>query len=553
MKQNAAFKVDEIGDISRIYARHKKLFYLTLVTVVVASVITAFSLPPVYRSSATILIEGQEMPGKMVRSTVSGRLESRLEVVQMRVMTEANIDSLIEEFNLYPSQRLQEELQVTRMRVRESATRELNRLEVSNPNNNKLMPVTVSFSLAFDDSEPATSFAVTTRLVELYIFEHNKMRKEQANKISTFLAGEAEKISAKIIEIEDRLAAFKQQHVSALPQTAEMNMRLLEQAQTESSRLSDNLKMLDERKRNLLAQLEYDAYKKGAYATGDDIILGADKKLLIQKARLSELRSRYSAVHPEVLRLKNEITELEREASSPPQGASTSASTAAYSLYESVYQKQLSELNADIQQERAAIRQVKAKISTYEGRLFQSPIVERDFLKLNRDRENAMVTYNDLKDRHMEAQIAEQMEIEDRAERLSIVEPASLPASPHQPNRVGIFLLGAVLALGLGVGAVAFADLRDGSVHGSHGVQSALGIPVIAVIPNIESTNDSVGLSFKTAAVVALLLVGAAALTLHFRPQIESVMPAAAQSAATDRGPLNGQHRSRQSLQLTDG
>jgi len=53
------------------------------------TVLLAVLLPPRYRSAGTILIEQQEMPPEMVRSTVTSYADARVQVITKRVMTSA--------------------------------------------------------------------------------------------------------------------------------------------------------------------------------------------------------------------------------------------------------------------------------------------------------------------------------------------------------------------------------------------------------------------------------------------------------------------------------
>ena len=58
--------------------------------------------PPYYRSSGTILIEQQEIPADMVKSTVTSYADQRVQVISKRVMTTATLLDIIKRYNLYP-------------------------------------------------------------------------------------------------------------------------------------------------------------------------------------------------------------------------------------------------------------------------------------------------------------------------------------------------------------------------------------------------------------------------------------------------------------------
>ena len=53
----------------------------------VVTILLTVLLPPHFRSAATILIEQQEMPQELVRSTVTSYADQRVQVISKRVMT----------------------------------------------------------------------------------------------------------------------------------------------------------------------------------------------------------------------------------------------------------------------------------------------------------------------------------------------------------------------------------------------------------------------------------------------------------------------------------
>ena len=58
-------------------------------------------LPDVYFSAATVLIEHQQIPDELVRSTVTSALEVRLQTISQEILSRSSLEKLIEEFGLY--------------------------------------------------------------------------------------------------------------------------------------------------------------------------------------------------------------------------------------------------------------------------------------------------------------------------------------------------------------------------------------------------------------------------------------------------------------------
>ena len=133
---------------------------------------------------------------------------------------------------------------------------------------------------------------------------------------------------------------------------------------------------------------------------------------------------------------------------------------------------------------------MEGRLEDYEQRLFETPIVQRDQTSLLRDYDNAVRKYQEIKAKQLNAGLAEQLEVEEKSVRLTVLDSASLPFLPESPNRPGIVLLGVVLAFGAGLGNASFVEFFDRSVRGSHGVRTVLSAPPLAGIPYIENRQD---------------------------------------------------------------
>lgn len=77
----------DIKDYLKIIKRRYKFLVVPFVLISLFSILLSVLLPPVYRSIATILIEEQEIPSDLVRSTVTTFADQRIQVISQRIMT----------------------------------------------------------------------------------------------------------------------------------------------------------------------------------------------------------------------------------------------------------------------------------------------------------------------------------------------------------------------------------------------------------------------------------------------------------------------------------
>ena len=88
----------------------------------------------------------------------------------------------------------------------------------------------------------------------------------------------------------------------------------------------------------------------------------------------------------------------------------------------------------------------------------------------------------------LKAQSGARLANEQRAERLSLVEPPNLPDAPHWPNRPLMIAGGAVAGLGLGIVLALLVELLNRPMRSPNQV-NAMGLPVLGVVPILQTSS----------------------------------------------------------------
>jgi hypothetical protein len=158
-------------------------------------------------------------------------------------------------------------------------------------------------------------------------------------------------------------------------------------------------------------------------------------------------------------------------------------------------------------------RETRKEITRYQRKIESAPIVEKEYLSLLRDYENARAKYNELTSKYLEAKVALGMEETQRGERFTIIDPAQLPESPSSPNRLAIVIISLVLSLGAGVGAAAVREVMDKSIKSAEQIVETLSLQVLSVIPLMVSPQERRARRIKWAGAtlgsVAVLVIAA--------------------------------------------
>jgi succinoglycan biosynthesis transport protein ExoP len=131
--------------------------------------------------------------------------------------------------------------------------------------------------------------------------------------------------------------------------------------------------------------------------------------------------------------------------------------------------------------------------------------------------DSSRARFRELRDKQMQAQVAEQLERGRKAERFTIIEPPVFPEKPYRPNRQLILMMGLVLAAGGALTAVALAHALDQCVHGPKDVVRAMQVPVLAVLPappRAESMRRR-SLAWRAMVLGALIVLAIAMAAMH--------------------------------------
>ena len=557
-----------IQDYLAAFKRCRSAFVWIFSGILTLSLLVALLIPPTYRSSATILIEEQEIPTELVRSTITTYAAQRLQMINQRVMTRANLEKIIHKFDLYPKERQK----LTSEEVIEKMRKDLDfapiSAEVIDPRTGQPSKATIAFSLTYDGRNPELVQRVASEVTSLYLEENLKQRTQKTAETSSFLQEEAKHMAEYVSQVESRLADFKQQHIHSLPEQKELNFQFRDRTENEISQIDNQLRSLEERRFYLDAQMaQVEPLSPVMTATGERsyspnarlkalkaeythlVAMYADKHPDVVKLRqeidaltkeigggddsteqarelqerqreLAKLSERYSSGHPDVVKLKRHVDSLEqsvrqaRALGAVREAAEAKPDNPAYITLQTQRDTTIQEMAALSKRQQ----ELRAKLNQYERRLSETPDVERQYLELLRDYENASAKYRELKAKELEANIAEQLEKKSKGERFSIIEPPMLPEKPVKPNRTAIGFLGFVLAVAGGLAYVLLNESMDKSVRGMKAVIALTGQAPLAVVPFLES-DDVVSAKKRrwlvaASAFVAIILI--ALLLIHW-------------------------------------
>lgn len=571
---NEAFFEEEeqqksLRDYLGVIGRNKRSILAVWFGFWVLTIVIALLLPPTYRSTATVLIEEQDIPSELVMSTISSFAEQRIQVINAKVMTRTNLMQLIKKYDLYADEREIETSEEIVERMREDTALNTISADVVDPRSGRPTTATIAFSIAYQNEKPLLAVKVANELTTLYLNENLRNRTEKATETAQFLANESLRISKEIGGLETELAAFKEQHTESLPEFKEYNLQLTQRLDREIMDMESQLRSLTDREFYLEGELaKIDPASQLFSSTGERIYSPIDRLKTLETDYL-QMKNRYQSSHPELVRMRKEIealkgniggsdsaktqySELQRlrteltsmlERYKPTHPDINKLRQSIASLESTVNQgsnirspfledpdnpayitlkAQMKSVGSDIVAIKNSLVKQKRKLDLAEKRMTGSPQIEREYLTLVRDYDNAVLKYREVKAKQMEAQISQQLEQENKGERFSLIEPAEFPEEPIKPNRPVLITLGFLLALAIAMAQAFIRESVSGAVYTPRDIMALQGFFPLAEIPYYENDADKsrrMGMRYSLMfGFIAVVAIGLAAIHFLFSP-----------------------------------
>ncbi|PHS69260.1 MAG: sugar transporter [Methylophaga sp.] len=543
-----------LGDYLDIIRRRKYWVIFPALILMALSVGLAYWLPATYKSEGLILIESQEIPNDLIKSTVTSYADQRIAVIKQRLMTTPNIIELIKKHNLYAEQREKNPpISALVDRFRGNVAVDMVQATVTD-RNGWSKKASIAFRVSFLNRSPQTAQKVTNDLVTSFLNENVRIRTERASQTKKFLESEGDKFQVKLQQIEKAIGEFKDQYSESLPELLQYNLSAVERLQEELLTNQNSILLLKDQITTMSLQLstipayldrssltgnsvpsissaeerlielknQYNALVGKYSASHPDVIslkrqlkfleeetgissstkgsqLEKEKEIVNAKAQLTILLQRYSVGHPDIKALKNKIANLETElktiiaatpASSRLSTAATNNTTRDLNPIYVQIKGRMDSAEREIVRIRGRQGDVKVKLADYENRVFKTHQVKREYDDLTRDHDNTKAKYTDLRAKQLEAELAENLESEKKGESFTLIEPPLAPTKAEKPNRQKVMIMGFMVSIAVGLGLALLVEIIFGGVRGYNEITRVTRRTPLVVIPIILTAFD---------------------------------------------------------------
>lgn len=437
----------------------------------------ALWLSPKYQSTATILIESQQVQADADLAKEKYAAD-RFAALKQVVLSNDNLVKIAEKYKLYG---LDKKPNLSR------AT-----LAAATLSNIKVVPLkaeaeewgdkpTFAFQITFTHYKADETYNITNDLVGLFLNENDRASKEKVTETAEFFSKEAAQRKVALEKIENEITSYKQAHSNSLPENKGMQVTSLERLEND---LRENRREYSATQAELRSlDISIEAAKAGV---GLNIPQGQNSgpdDLARLKLELANQKSIYSDNHPSVRALQRKIDALEKN--STPSGADGAKPVTSQSMMVAKLQAQIETANSRLKSLELEEGSIRARINQTEGRVIQSSQTEGVLATLLRDYETAKAAYAEIKIKQDNSKVEKNIEMENKGEKFVLIEAPLLPEKPIKPNRILIILIGFFGAIAGSISTAISLEALDKRVRGVDALASIMKLQPIATIPYI--------------------------------------------------------------------
>jgi polysaccharide chain length determinant protein (PEP-CTERM system associated) len=488
-------KLDPLFDEVRGAWRFRWIALLGALAVAVVGWLAVFALPDRYQAQVEVLVDTRTALKPFLQGLATDQdVNVQLNYVRQALLATPQLSRLAKEAGVIPATGLspadeQDILDGLQKRIELTVLRTPDEGADSKPNAGS-----TTYGITYEDVSQQRALRLVRMLMESLINQTLGGSRQGSVRAQEFLKTQIADYQKRLEASEDRLAAFKSQHLGVLPT---QQGGYFDQLQKENQAIEDlktQLLVSQSQRRELQKELHGDAALSAAATAAsvigpNGVMMSGDTLSQIGQvqARLNELLLKYTDKYPDVIAAQAQLAALKRRRAQElaalrrgdPNAAALSGVSAS-PVYQSI-QLALNKVNVGIADLTAELGEHQRKAQELQDLLDKTPQLEAQYAQLSRDYEINKTQYGKLLASYDKARLGEQAGNAGQV-RFEVVQPPAVSYEPVAPQRPKLLTAVLILALGAG-GVLAYALNHLRPVVGSPmALRLLAGVPVVAVV-----------------------------------------------------------------------
>ena len=505
----------DIEDYIDMLRRYRSWLIGPMFVGLVCAVVVGFLWPDTYVSQAVMRITPQQISANLVPSVVTMQMQQRLQQMQQEILSRSSLSELIQRpsLDLYRKERARYPMEDIIQDMRNKAIR-IQTVEV----NRTASAFTISF--AYPDRFKAQ--AVVRELVTKFTEQNVTVQRNNTNLTTQFLNDELKQAKEKMDNLEAQLTQFKNQNMGRLPEQFQANVAQLNTLQMMQGQANEALSRLQQQRYQLETQLQNNNTNLNYYNSllEDQVTINGpqqvrneklnqlNQKIMTLQSDVAALTEQFTPNHPMVKKAQASLAkyeklyeeeakaDLEKEAAAPTTTAPTTKRVVNQQVAKAVQdlananntiKTEMQNLNIQMDEKVKQQNELNRQIAAYQSRVEGSPQLEGQYVVLVRELGLAKQTYEDYHRKSEISETAKDLEEHKAGENLEVLDPASDPQAPSEPNRLQIAAMGSGMGLMLGIVLAGAKEMKNTSLKNLKDVRAYTNLPVLSSIPLLEN------------------------------------------------------------------
>lgn len=303
---------------------------------------------------------------------------------------------------------------------------------------------------------------------------------------------------------DQKLADFQRKYVGSLPGNEQTDMNMVTAYSSQLDAVTSQLNRAQQDRaymESLLAQQlsAWQTSQKTSGGIGEPHEDALEIQLADLESQLVSLKARYTADHPDVVKLEGSIAALKKRIEdNQAHVKDKTPQTTVEATSKTPEPPAIQQLRFQIHQEDVLIKEktseqarLRGQLGLAQGRLSMTPAVEKEYKEITRDYQTALQFYNDTLAKENQSEMATSLERKQQGAQFTVMDAANLPERPSFPNRPAFAGAGLGGGLALGLGLTLLLEFRDKTLRTENDIEHFLGLPTLALVPVIvESKNN---------------------------------------------------------------
>jgi succinoglycan biosynthesis transport protein ExoP len=509
----------DVEDYIDMLRRYRSWLIGPMFAGLVVAVVVAFLWPDTYVSLAVMRITPPTISNSLVPTVVNMQMQQRLQQMQQEILSRGSLSELIQRpsLDLYRKERQRYPMEDIIQDMRNKSIK-IQTVEVAGGGGGRIAS---AFTISFSYPDRFKAQAVVRELVTKFTEQNVRVQKDQATITSQFIGDEMKQAKERMDTLEAALMKFKSENMGRLPEQFQANVAQLNTYQMMVTQSNEAVSRLQQTKLQLETQLQNNNTNLNYYnsVAEDQVTVGGtaqvrnerlnqlNQRIMNLQSELAALQEQLMPNHPTIKRAQASLAamekqrqeaekeDLERQSAAPSTAPSVrrvpnpQAFKAMQDLtaQNNVVKTEIQNINLQMDEKVKQIQELNRMIASYQSRVEGSPQLEGQYLALTRDLALAKQTYEDYHRKNEVSDTAKDVEERKAGENLEVLDAASDPQAPSEPNRPQIAAMGTGLGLILGIVLAGAKEMKNTSLKNLKDVRAYTNLPVLSSIPLLEN------------------------------------------------------------------